>query len=338
MLLAELLFVPLGGALSSRNPWLPMLISSILAILSIIIAFLFLPETLPSTATSGIETVAPNEHRVGNVKNDIYIRVKKLVEAGRWAKRSIRVLIVVTCFATYALGAQARGGSILLQYISKRLGWSIGQVRTIHSLQVSVCLLIPALYQATYLVSLGTGVNLAVHAILIPALSAFFLLRLRLHEMAKDKRLAQLSSIFLIVGAGTIFLATSWPAISAGQILSSLGAAFLIPVRSVATSMVAQEHFAALYTGISVMAYAGMLTGGPLFASTFRWGMRLGDFWTGMPYLVAAGFFILALIAVSTASERPVKSLELSGDHAEEQPENGDLLRDNQDNSTVIPS
>ena len=156
--------------------------------------------------------------------------------------------------------------------------------------------------------------------------------------MAKDKRLAQLSSIFLVIGAGTIFLATSWPAMVAGQVFSALGAAFLIPARSVATSMVAQEHFAALYTGISVMSYAGMLTGGPLFASTFRWGMRLGDFWTGMPYLVATGFFILASLAVSTASERPVKSSDLSGDHVEEQPESGGLSDSEGDATAIIPS
>jgi predicted MFS family arabinose efflux permease len=132
-----------------------------------------------------------------------------------------------------------------------------------------------------------------VHAVFISALSAFFLLRLRLHEMAKDKPLAQLSSLFLVAGAGIIFLATSWPVMVAGQVLSALGAAFLIPVRCVATSMVAQDHFAALYTGISVKTYAGMLTGGPLFASIFRWSMQLGDFWTGMPNLVAAGFLYL---------------------------------------------
>jgi hypothetical protein len=128
-LLAELLVVPLGGALSLINPWLPMLVSSVLAVLSIAVAFLFLPETLPSPATSQDEHVAPNGHWAGNMKNDIYTRLKKLVEAGNWAKKSIRVLVVITCFATYSLGAQARGGSILLQYVSKRLGWSIGQVR-----------------------------------------------------------------------------------------------------------------------------------------------------------------------------------------------------------------
>lgn len=136
MLLGELLFVSLGGTLSSINPWLPMLISSILAVLSIVIAFVFLSETLPSAATSGDEHIAPNGHWAGNMKNDIYTRIKKLVEVGSWAKKSIRVLVVITCFATYALGAQARGGSILLQYVSKRLGWSIGQVRTIDSIQV----------------------------------------------------------------------------------------------------------------------------------------------------------------------------------------------------------
>jgi hypothetical protein len=85
MLLAELLFVPLGGALLSINPWIPMLISSVLAVLGILVAFLFLPETPPSAVTSGDGGIVLNSHWAGNMKNDICTCIKKLVEAGSWA-------------------------------------------------------------------------------------------------------------------------------------------------------------------------------------------------------------------------------------------------------------
>lgn len=65
--------------------------------------------------------------------------------------------------------------------------------------------------------------------------------------------------------------------------------------------MVEKRHLAALYTAISVLLYGGMLTGGPLFAGAFGWGLRLGGLWIGMPYLISCGCFALALLAVSTA-------------------------------------
>jgi hypothetical protein len=59
-----------------------------------------------------------------------------------------------------------------------------------------------------------------------------------------------------------------------------------------------------LYTAMEVMSYGGVLVGGPLLASAFRWGMRLGDFWMGLPFLVAAGFFLLAVLALAIAAAR----------------------------------
>lgn len=142
---------------------------------------------------------------------------------------------------------------------------------------------------------------------LIPGLSSFLLWRVRQHEIVKDKYIAQISGLFLASGSAVTFLAHSWPAMVAGQSLYSLGLAFPVPARSVVTSFVAQEHLAALYTGISVLAYAGMLIGGPLFASAFDWGMQLGEFWIGMPFLIAGVFFVVATCAVSTA---PLKSVD----------------------------
>lgn len=83
-----------------------------------------------------------------------------------------------------------------------------------------------------------------------------------------------------------------------------MGDVFVLPVRSVATSLVEQNHLATLYTAIEVVTYGGIFVGGPLLASAFRWGMRLGDFWMGLPFLLAAGFFLLALLAVVVGAAR----------------------------------
>ena len=66
--------------------------------------------------------------------------------------------------------------------------------------------------------------------------------------------------------------------------------------------MVEQKHFAALYMGISVLTYGGVLAGNPISAGIFKWGMRMGDFWMGMPWLVAGGGFLVALLIVSTVT------------------------------------
>jgi MFS family permease len=168
-----------------------------------------------------------------------------------------------------------------LQYASKRLDWSFGM--------------------ASYLLSLGAAVNLVVHAIGIPALSTFLLWRMNLHEIVKDKRIAQASGLFLVMGTGICFAADSWAVLVLGQVLTNFGLAFTVPARSIVTTMVAQEHLAALYTVISVLSYSGMLVGGPLLAGAFRWGLRIGGLWLGMPFLVACVCFTLALLAVSSA-------------------------------------
>jgi MFS family permease len=156
--------------------------------------------------------------------------------------------------------------------------------------------------QASFLISLGAGVNLVVLAILLPTLSVFLLRRMHLHEMAKDKRIAQICGICLTAGSAMVFLAKSWITLTIGETLASLGYSITVPARSIVTGMVERRHLGALYMVISVLTYASVLGGGPLFASTFKWGMQLGDFWAGMPFLIAGGCFLFALLAVSVAA------------------------------------
>lgn len=127
---------------------------------------------------------------------------------------------------------------------------------------------------------------------------------LRLPAIAKDKLIAQASGIFLVLGSGSIFLAKSSMVIVAGQLLSSLGDVFALPVRSLATSLVEQNHLGTLYTFIEVLSQGGLIAGHPLLSSAFRWGMQLDELWLGLPFLIAAGCFLLALVAVSIV---PVK-------------------------------
>ncbi|KAL6808389.1 putative MFS multidrug transporter [Trichoderma camerunense] len=289
IMIAQFIFVPVGGTLVSINPWIPMMISSVVTVLGFFGALIFLPETLQSTERDFSSTsVTDNDHgdqtSPTGTKHGFQIRWTNLV-AGcaammKWVKQNSRLVVVLVCFFPWSIGQQA-SGTLLLQYASKRLNWSLGK--------------------ASYLVSLGAGINLIVHAVGIPALSTVLLWRLKLHEIAKDKRIAQISGVFLVLGTSIIFAAGSWTILVLGQVVYSMGLAFSVPARSIVTSMVEKRHLAALYTTISVLLYGGMLTGGPLFAGAFGWGLRLGGLWIGMPYLISCGCFALALLAVSTA-------------------------------------
>ncbi|GAW18396.1 hypothetical protein ANO14919_078710 [Xylariales sp. No.14919] len=204
--------------------------------------------------------------------------LRRPISLGQLIAKHLSLALVSFCFFLYHFGEQA-SGSLLLQYASKRLHWSLGK--------------------ASLLLSLGAGLHLFVLMVLLPAISAFLLHRVGLHEMAKDKRLAQLSSSFLIVGSGLIYIAKSLPAMITGQIFSSLGYFFQIALRSFVTGMVDPNQLGALFTIVAVFTYIGSLVGAPFFAWAFKLGMQLGGLWVGMPFFIAGTSFGVALLVVS---------------------------------------
>ena len=133
---------------------------------------------------------------------------------------------------------------------------------------------------------------------------------MKLNLAVKDKRLTQISGALLVAGSTVIFLSATPILLILGQIMFALGFAFEVTARSLLTSLVDLKHLGIVYTGISVMTYGGVIVGGPLLANSFRWGMQRGDFWMGLPFLIAAGLFMLALIAVSIASPHRAEGLE----------------------------
>lgn len=125
--------------------------------------------------------------------------------------------------------------------------------------------------------------------------------------MSKDLYVAQASAAFAIAGFLVIFVAETPPVLILGVVLVSLGIPFGMSVLSVATSLVPSDHVATLYSAASVMHSVGMLVAGPIFASVYGFGIRLGLSWSGLPFGLASLTFVLALIAVSCvrAGRRP---------------------------------
>jgi MFS family permease len=115
----------------------------------------------------------------------------------------------------------------------------------------------------------------------------------------KDKRFSQVCTTLLLSGSVVFFFAPTISSLVVGQILSGLGSTVSVYVRSLITSLVSKEHYGVLFAGISTMVYGGVIIGGPLLAEMFSLGMKLGEFWMGLPFLVAGGFFAMALISIS---------------------------------------
>ncbi|KAI0446910.1 MFS general substrate transporter [Xylaria telfairii] len=269
MLLSQLIFLPLGGTLVAVDPWIPMLASCGFTIAGFLIALVFISETMPSPA---------DVRRRPSTKVNLSEVLRSPIILGQLVSKHLSLALISICFFLYHFGEQA-SGSLLLQYASKRLHWSLGK--------------------ASLLLSLGAGLHLFVLMVLLPAISTFLLHRVGLHEMAKDKRLAQLSGGFLIAGSGLISIATSLSAMITGQVFFSMGYFFQIAIRSFVTGMVEPSQLGALFTIVAVFTYIGSLSGAPFFAWAFKLGMQLGGIWVGMPFFIAGTSFGVALLVVS---------------------------------------
>ncbi|WPH04816.1 MFS multidrug transporter [Acrodontium crateriforme] len=286
-LLSQMLFVPLGGALIVFNPWLPMFIATGFTISGLIAAVLLVPadqvketHAIQSDETRTLletETAATSSAKSSSSPwHSFTDQAKRL--AG-WVAGNSRLIPLILSFFVFQLGEQA-GMALLLQYAAKRLEWS--------------------LTKASFLISVRAGVNLSALIIMVPALS--FLLMHKAHRtvIKKDKWLAQGSGALLVAGCIAVFFATTPFSLIFGLVLISFGDVFAIPVRSLSTALVDPSHLGLLYNVIEVMTQIGLFIGQPMLASAFGWGLRLGGFWMGLPFLLAAVFFLLALIAVSS--------------------------------------
>ncbi|KAK4184894.1 major facilitator superfamily domain-containing protein, partial [Podospora australis] len=235
----QIVFIPVGAGLMEINPWIPMFTTLALDAVGLVLGRLLLPETLrtgPPNATAEQENTQ-NEDRGSKSDRDIRSQLRAFIaatsELGSWISGNMRVVLVMGSMFCFSL-AMTSDGKLLLQYVSKRLGWTIGK--------------------ASVLLSFKAGVSLLATVIVLPVASNLLIQRMGMSEARLDRVISQTNGAFLVFGSTIIALATSWVPLIFGQIFFSLGSTFLVAGRSVVTNMVEPKHRGLAFTVLSILS------------------------------------------------------------------------------------
>ncbi|TDZ21047.1 Efflux pump ustT [Colletotrichum orbiculare MAFF 240422] len=222
----ELLASPLVYFLMGLDVWLSIYVGLGCLVLSIVVS-LMLPETLPKKQTNG-----PSEDTQSLPWYDVArSELARLGQAVLWVVwREWRVLLLLFTFLLTTLGRFAQ--EILLQYVTKRYGWSWSQ--------------------ASLLLSVRAFFNLVLLTVLIP--SGSYLL---IHKWSKSPQftnlsLARASALLLTVGAFVIGLSDTSAAMVFGLGVFALGSGYNILIRSLLASIVEKDNIGMLYTMMSI--------------------------------------------------------------------------------------
>lgn len=137
ILLPQIVFLPIGSAFISINPWIPMFATTILGTIAILIACVFLPESFPTTsehreqngerqALLGRGTC--NDPARHSLRSQLIRASKNVTRIYHGASSNLGVGSLLASLFAFNFGLQA-DGIMLLLYASKRLGWTLDAVR-----------------------------------------------------------------------------------------------------------------------------------------------------------------------------------------------------------------
>ncbi|DAA77186.1 TPA_exp: putative MFS transporter [Trichophyton benhamiae CBS 112371] len=174
--------------------------------------------------------------------------VWKMIRADR------NIPFVATSFLVLSLGRNTL--EFLIQYTSKRFGWTLAE--------------------ANYLISFRAAINLILFLIILPALTRFLTSR-GMQSAQMDLWIARVSSIFSIVAL----------------LLFTFSFGFHPAIKSYATSLVLPNDVATLYASFAVISIIGELAASPLIAATFTLGLSIGGAALGLPFFVTAVLFLV---------------------------------------------
>lgn len=127
--------------------------------------------------------------------------------------------------------------------------------------------------------------------------------------------MSQTSGILSMLGFTLIATATVPFIYAIGLVLLSLGSAFIVTTRSLATSLERPDQVGWLYSAAAVVQSIGALLAGPLFAQLFDVGLQIRRM--GLPFLLAECLFGLATLAASLVKSLGPESEPLLGRYAE---------------------
>ncbi|KAI7489989.1 hypothetical protein KC351_g938 [Hortaea werneckii] len=267
--LMEIIGPPLGSILMANNVWTPLLLGLISTGLSTLVVVL-VPETLP---TKG-QPVSSNSSGPNLLKswNNPMQTARVWTSHCRKTLQSVlcetKVVFLILAFLVADFGRQSL--SLLLQYVSERYNWPIAD--------------------ASYLLSLRAGAQMVYYLFVLPAIDSWLLRKACWPAKVKDLWLAKVSICLLTISFVAFAFAPRVSVIALGLLLYTLGTGFNTFARSLVSVLVEPNMIGTLYTMISVMDTLGSLSAGPLVAEAFKWGMHLGGFWHGLPYMLSFTF------------------------------------------------
>ncbi|PHH70055.1 hypothetical protein CDD80_6273 [Ophiocordyceps camponoti-rufipedis] len=243
-----------SGLMQVASPWLPFLLSFGMGLIGAII-LLLVPETLPLDKHEQDDDPV---HDKTAVLPGHHLSLLRASLSMLWHPKL--ALILVTFLAPMPMSTAAN--QFLVQYISKRFGWSMAD--------------------AGYLQSIRGAINVFLLLAILPFLS----------RLLKDRTLARLSALAMTLGC-LLMAGSSMPLLVTGLIINTLGNGLAPLCRSLAASLVAHHEQARLQTLIAMVEASGSLLAGPTLAAALSTGMRMGGDWMGIPYFALAIFLFL---------------------------------------------
>ncbi|KAJ5245554.1 hypothetical protein N7489_005650 [Penicillium chrysogenum] len=282
--IAEILATPLSAYLMTFGPMFPFILSICIIIVGSIPSF-FLPETLRNAKGKQVSLETPEQDSGSEqsqppkkqaVLQELSRQIREFAQSTRfiWADSNICLMV----FVMFVTVMSRQCTNLLLQYVSKKFNWSISR--------------------ASLLISLRGIFGLVTYLVIMPILGFLAAKHLNIHGKHSDHFLSKGSGVLSVIGFAIISIAPTPAILIGGQVISSIGSAFMITTRSMATSLVQPDHAGTLYSAIAIAQGVGTLLSGPLFANLFRLGMHLGTAWMGLPFFQASLFFVVAVTAV----------------------------------------
>lgn len=280
---AEIVCGPLAGLLMRRSEWLPCMFTVALMVLTTMFSFVF-PETLGLHGPD--KTVSTDGLAVGEDDVKLSTRMKALVVKGkaelhavyRFVLGNLRVTFLLLSIVFVVLGKFVQ--ILLLQYATKRYGWSWDDAAILLSIR-SIC-------------------TLLLLVVILPGAGSICINTFKMPPVAKDLWIARVSGIIQILGTLLVACSVDGYMLMGSLVVFAAGGGLVYVIRSLANALVEEHHIGVLNSLIGFMEMAGMLVAGPLLSMSLQKGFELGGAWQGLPFFVATLLFVLATLILWT--------------------------------------
>ncbi|KAF5130009.1 Efflux pump ustT [Metarhizium anisopliae] len=291
---SQLVASPLVYVLINVDTWLPVYCGLGCLWLATAVAF-FIPRMMlaSSPAPEHVKTEEAQESRA-QAQTARHHRLMGVAKAAVWfARGNILVVVLLLTFLVTSLGRLAQ--EIILQYITKRYGWSWSE--------------------AGLVLSLHAFFTLTLLTVILPVASQTLARKTTLATQSRTLWLARISVSMSTLGAFTMGLSETVGLMAVGLALFALGNGYPPLLRSLLASIVDKRHVNTMYTIMSVFESMGSIVAGPLLAASFRLGMDMDGAWIGLPFLMTGCLFGSAAVAVVAIN---VSSVEREASKASE--------------------